>query len=157
MNQAIVRSRPEYAGGHGRFGERKDARVPLGAGHVQRHRSADGTERCRIVQREVGTYHLPTIAVVRRAKDTIGGDVELVRPMPGVENWKRPLKTVRDRGCGQAVVIVQTDTDVFAVVRPHVVSRQRARVGAGDHGVRIARFGGDVAGLAAAHRVPIFT
>ena len=102
VHQPIVGAGPEDAALVRRLGEGEDRAVVLGAGIVLGDRAAGRAELAGIVARQVGADDLPAGALVGRAEDVVGRDIQHVGVVRrdsriGKVHWKRYFRSRRRR------------------------------------------------------------
>src|SRR5262249_45333603 len=145
-----------------RLAEREDGAIDLGAAVVGGDGPTGGAEPIGIVAREVRADDLPAGALVARAVDVAGADVEHVGGVRRAFDRERPLETMLERlRTDAAAMHLRPDGDVALLPRRRVPSDQPAVPGAradaaAEDGVGRLATNGDVSALAAARLGVIF-
>ena len=158
LELSVVGACPHHAFLTRRLGDRKhDARV-LDADVVRRQPSG-ALLAAPIVQRQVGTDHLPRLAAIGRPVHVLRPRVDRVVIVRRNRQGKGPVEAVLQIGCGHADRDLRPDLDLARLPRALVEALHRAAEtavsrSARPHDVAVDRIGNRPAAFAARDRVP---
>ncbi len=155
VHQAVVRARPDETFLDRRLGHREDRAVDLHAGVVAGDRAAGPGLFRLVVARQVRADRRPGLAAVGTAEEHVGGVIDHLGVVGRDGDRGGPLEAVFQVFAAVPGRVLGVDPDHPRLPGAVVVARNVAAVLAGVDHVGIGRIGDHVAGLAAAHAVPV--
>ena len=138
-----------------RFGHGRDRAVVFGARVISRDRPARPLLPPLVVAGQVGADRRPGLSTVRGPEEDVGGVVDHLGVVGRAGDRGRPAEAVLHVRRAVARGVVDVAAHHPGLARPVVVPRDDPRVLARVDDVRVGRVGDRVAGLAAAHVVPV--
>ena len=155
MNQAIIRTSPQYAALDRGFGDGENCAVKLNAGIVTGDRAASPLLLVLIVSRQVRADDLPGLSAVTSSLQSVARVIDDGVIVWRDHDWRRPLKTVFEIFRTVSTAIVRINANMWLLACALVVARQVTEILTGINNVRGLRVCNDKSSLATADRTPI--